>query len=98
IIVRIAIVTGTKARGVDLEERQRITVGEEAAVGQFIQVVRVGVVEVRQEPTGELLSQGEADSVVVGNGSTLNLRDRSVVRHGRAGLRYSRHKRLGTSC
>src|SRR5208283_3817701 len=90
VVIRTAIVALAKATGADLTSGEGVAVGEDAAVGGLIQVVRPGVVGVGRNPMREVTPDANRQPVVVGYRAVLDLRDGPVV-----GIRNVRRQRAG---
>ena len=77
VVIRVAIVRGTQVDRVDLA-KNGISVGEDAAIGVLVDVVRPSVVDVAGDPLRKLFPQAEGHTVVIRNRSGLGLRNRPV--------------------
>src|SRR5271170_2992431 len=81
IVIGAAVVALPEALRAKLVEGERISIGEEAAVGEFIQIVRPSVVRMGGKPLCEVTSEADGQTVVVRYRSILLLRNSPVVRH-----------------
>ena len=73
VVIRAAVVALPEALRTNLIERERISIGEEAAIGEFIQVVRPSVVRMGGKPFCEVASDADGQTVVVRYRSVLLL-------------------------
>src|ERR1039458_9147084 len=65
VVIRAAIIARLEALGAKLVQSKRISISEEAAVGEFIQVVRPGVVGMSGKPIREVMPDTARQTVVV---------------------------------
>ena len=84
VVIRAAIIARPEALGALLALRNLVgikAIREDAAVGDFIQVVRPGVVRVGGKPLGEVAPEADGQAVVVRDGATQHLGDVPIVRY-----------------
>src|ERR1017187_9670284 len=80
VVIGVAVVVGLQAERIDLP-RSAVSIGENAAVGALVDVVRPGVVEVECHRVGNPLGERDVQPVVVRNRAVLVLRHDSVIGH-----------------